>query len=180
MVQSGKTIAARRERQVSDSERERVRKRSKRAKLIRGLVAGLVIIGMGFLAIRAGKEWFSWIREKEVVVEEAKEPSVEIIDERTGQVTKEVSSRVKDYIYYLEEEFRELGKTVIRARLPADKAREVDLEIEGFSGVIKVSTDRNAAVSAEDGVRMMKYLEGQGISEVQYIDVRVERKGYWK
>ena len=54
------------------------------------------------------------------------------------------------------------------------------MELEGVTGVIKVSLDRGAAVSAEDGERMLKYLEGQGINEFQYVDVRVARKAYWK
>ena len=117
-----------------------------------------------------------------------KEPSVEVIDERTGRVFNDaaeqpeqrLSSRMKEYIANLEEEFAALGYKVVRARVPADKIREIDVEIEGFSGVVKVTVDRNPAVSAEDAGRMMRYLEARGIVAVEYIDVRVERKGYWK
>ena len=114
-----------------------------------------------------------------------REPSVEVIDERTGKVfdgseERKLSAKMKEYIANLEEEMVAQGRKVTRARIPADKIREVDVEVEGFTGVIKVSTDRNPAVSAEDAARMLKYLEGQGISEVTYVDVRVERKGYWK
>ena len=179
-MQSGKTIVAKRERQESDSERERVRKRTRRGKVVRFLFAVVVVGGMGAMIVKVCFDWIEWARTKEIVIEIEKEPTVEVIDEATGQVAKTLSSRVKELIVNLEEEFSALGYNVVRARIPADKIREVDLEIEGFSGVVKVSVDRNAAVSAEDGARMIKYLEGQGISEVQYVDVRVERKAYWK
>ena len=43
-----------------------------------------------------------------------------------------------------------------------------------------MSVDRNAAVTAEDVSRMIGYLKGQGIEGCEYIDVRIERKAYWK
>jgi hypothetical protein len=43
-----------------------------------------------------------------------------------------------------------------------------------------MTTDRGAAVSVEDADRMIRYLTDKGISEFEYIDVRVEEKGYWK
>ena len=39
---------------------------------------------------------------------------------------------------------------------------------------------RWAVVSAEDIVRMKKYLEEQGVVGAEYVDVRVEGKGYYK
>lgn len=179
-MQTGKTIVKKREKPESDSERERVRKKYKKAKILKVVVVIVLGGGLVFLSARAFSGWYEWISRKEEVIEIAAEPRVEVIDERTGQVMKEMSGRVKEYIVELEDEFAERGYTVTRVRIPADKMREIDLEIEGFSGVVKTSIDRNAAVSAEDGVRMLKYLEERGISEVQYVDVRVERKGYWK
>ena len=118
----------------------------------------------------------------------AKEPSVKVIDEVTGQTfsdsatqsSRKLSSRMKEFIAELEEEFSIQGYKVVLARMPADKTREVDLEIQDVPGVIKTTIDRGAAVSAEDGARMIRYLQGQGITEYQYIDVRVARKGYWR
>jgi len=180
MVTVGKTIATKRAKPESDSERERVRKNLRKTKVIKVSVVVLLIAGLGFLSARAFQEWYAWVTTKEEVIEIPKEPTIEIIDDMTGQVSHEFSTRIKEYIAELEEEFAILGYKVVRARIPADKTREVDLEIEGFSGLVKVSIDRNAAVEAEDAMRMMKYLEEQGITEVQYIDVRVERKGYYK
>ncbi|MBR3204468.1 hypothetical protein IKF81_02170 [Candidatus Saccharibacteria bacterium] len=180
MVEAGKTIAGKRGRPESDSERERVRKKYKKQKILSVFVA----IGLGalliFLAVRAFQEWFRWISNKEEVIVIEREPRTEVVDETTGQSTTKLGSRMKTYIVNLEDEFTNLGYKMTRVRIPADKAREIDVEIEGFSGFVKIYIDRNPAVSAEDAVRMMKYLENQGISEVQYIDVRVERKGYWR
>ena len=179
MVVAGKTIAAKRSKPESDSERERVRKKLRKAKILKISAVAVLILVLGFLSVKAFREWYKWVTTKVEVVEIPKEPSVEVIDEQTGKQA-ELSARLKELVADLEEEFALKGYKVVRVRVPQDRTRELDLEIEGFSGIVKVSTDRNAAVSAEDGVRMLKYLEENGEEEVEYIDVRVERKGYWK
>lgn len=180
MVVTGKTIVAKRNKPESDSERERVRKKRRQIKVSKIIAVVLFVGALLFLAVKVFLSWYEWISEKEIVIEIAKKPTVEIIDEQTGQVIENVSARMEEYVANLEEEFALQGYKIIRARIPVGKIREIDLEIEGFSGVVKTLIDRNAAVTAEDGARMLKYLEEQGISEVEYIDVRVERKGYWK
>ena len=179
-MQPGKTIAARRNKPESDSERERVRRSLKKQKILK-LLAVVILFGvLVFLSFKAFQGWYDWISRKEEVIEIPKEPTVEVIDDATGRRAETISSRMKEYIANLEEEFTLVGRKIMRVRIPADKARELDVEVEGFSGFIKVSIDRNAAVSAEDSDRMLKYLEAQGITDAQYIDVRIERKGYWK
>lgn len=187
-MQAGKTIAAKRERPEADSERERVRRVIRRRKVV-AVLAVVVLAGvLRFLTVKVFQGWLAWASKREEVAVTVKEPSVEVIDERTGRVFNDaaeqpeqrLSSRMKEYIANLEEEFAALGYKVVRARVPADKIREIDVEIEGFSGVVKVTVDRNPAVSAEDAGRMMRYLADRGIETVEYIDVRVERKGYWK
>lgn len=180
MVQAGKTIVRERGRPESDSERERVRKLYRNKKIASVVVVVLIGASLLGLSVKAIREWIKWLSNREEVFVVQKEPSVEVIDERTGQTTTQISSRMKEYIANLEEEFAQLGYKVVRARIPVDKIREIDVEIEGVSGLIKVHVDRNPAVSAEDGVKMIKYLEGQGITEFEYIDVRVERKAFWK
>lgn len=178
-MQAGKTIAARRERPEADSERERVRRvmRKRRVAAVFGviLLAGL----LGFLAVKAFQEWVKWASERREVTIIEQEPSVEVIDDRTGK-RAELTSRVKTYIVNLEEEFVLKEMKITRVRVPADKIRELDVEIEGFSGAVKVSLDRNPAVTAEDARKMVDYLRGQGVEGCEYIDIRVERKGYWK
>jgi hypothetical protein len=179
-MQAGKTIAAKRERLEADSERERARKVIRKRKALAVLAVILLAGALLFLAFRVFQEWVKWVstREETIVIE--KEPSIEVIDETTGKTAEKLGSRVKEYIANLEEEFALLGRKVVRAHIPVGKIREVDVEVENFSGAIKVSLDRSPAVSAEDAVRMLNYLTGQGIGSCEYIDVRIERKAYWK
>ena len=181
-MQAGKTIAAKRERMAPDSERERVRRTIRKRKFFSILAVILLAGAMIYLGVRAIQEWIGWMSKKEEVIIVEREPSVEIINDETGRRADkdEVSSRVKEYVANLEEEFILLERKVVRAHLPVGKTREIDVELEGVSGLIKISIDRNAAVSAEDAVRMLKYLEEKGIGAFEYIDVRVERKGYWR
>jgi len=179
-MQAGKTIAAKRERMTSDSERERVRKTIRKRKVLS--IAAVLMLGatMIYLGVKAFTEWIRWMSKREEVVLVEPEPSVEIIDDSTGRRAEKVSSRVKELVFNLEEEFVLKEMKVTRVHIPEDKIREIDLEVEGFSGLVKVSMDRNAAVTAEDASRMIAYLKGQGIESCEYIDVRIERKAYWK
>lgn len=178
-MEVGRAIKRGREKPEKDSERERVRKQFKQRQTM-AIFGVLLFVGtLLYLLSRAGAEWYKWVTTKEEVIEIPIEPTIEVIDDATGKKA-EVSMRVLEYIAQLEEEFAILGRKVNMARIPEGKIREVDLELEGVTGVIKVSLDRGAAVSAEDGERMLKYLEGQGINEFQYVDVRVARKAYWK
>lgn len=179
-MQAGKTIAAKREKPETDSERDRARRAIRKRKVF--AVMGVLVLGAGliYLSVRALQEWISWLSKKEEVIVVEKEPKVEIIDEATGKKAEKMTSKMKEYVANLEEEFALLGRTVTRARIPQNKIREIDVELADFPGVIKVSIDRNAAVSAEDAVRMLKYLEGEDEKDVEYIDVRIERKAYWK
>lgn len=179
-MQAGKTIAAKRERVTSDSERERARRVIRKRKVLS--ICAVVALGaaMIYLGVRAFTEWIDWMSKKEEVVVVEVEPNVEVIDDTTGRRAEKVSSRMKELIYNLEEEFTLKEMKVVRAHIPIGMMREIDLEVEGFSGLVKVSTDRNAAVTAEDAVRMITYLKGQGIESCEYIDIRIERKGYWK
>ena len=40
--------------------------------------------------------------------------------------------------------------------------------------------DRGTAVSVEDADRLLRYLAGQGITNFEYIDVRLPHKAFWK
>ena len=79
-----------------------------------------------------------------------------------------------------ESDFRDLGYTPLRAVIPAGAIREVDFYLSGWVGKIKMTIDRETAVSVEDADRMLRYLQGINVSEFEYVDVRVEGKGYWK
>ena len=83
-------------------------------------------------------------------------------------------------IVQAEQDFKDLGYKPIRAEIPAGSIRQINFILDGITGYIKMTTDRDAAVSVEDADRMIRYLSGKEITTFEYIDVRVEEKGYWK
>ena len=107
-------------------------------------------------------------------------PTIEVIDEDAAATSGEITSRMSEYIGQAETEFREYGYKPIKAVLPTGSIREVDFYLDGYNGYIKMITDRGAGVSVEDADRMLRYLTGQGISDFNYIDVRISGKAYWK
>ncbi len=179
MIRSGQTIAGKREKPESDSERARAKKYYQKKKLI---ATGVVVILGGILvwmSLRAGAEFIKIISRQEEVEEVEINPTIEVIDEATG-VTAKMSARMREFIANLETELRERGLTVTQARIPVGRLREVDLSLAEFTGTFKVSLDRGIGVTAEDIERMIKYLRERGIETVEYVDVRVERKAYWR
>ena len=56
----------------------------------------------------------------------------------------------------------------------------MDVYIADFEGYFKLSLDRGVGVSAEDMDRMVRYLKKQGFIGVEYVDLRVEGKAYYK
>ena len=179
MIESGRTIAGKLDRPKSESERARAKKYYKKKKLVSVSIVVLLAGVLGWLVYLAGTQFYEIITRKEEVEEEIIAPTIEVIDETTG-VSANLSSRMREFIANLETELKERGFTVTQARIPVGKIREVDLSLEEYNGVFKVSLDRGIGVTAEDIERMVKYLKEQGIEGVEYIDVRVERKAYWK
>ena len=161
-----------------DTERERVRKRSKRrvawsVVLMVILVGSVVALGGMFI-----KNLIEIANEQpgEIVSEEKAEPTAEIIDENGGSG---ISERTKEFVGQLEADLLNLGYKMTRASLPVGKMREIDIHLENVGAYFKVNVDRGTAVTAEDIVRMVKYLETNGISAT-YVDVRVEEKAFYK
>ena len=63
--------------------------------------------------------------------------------------------------------------------LPRQKAREIDIYMEGRVEYYKMSLDRSSAVQAEDMHRMTLYLDQKELHP-GYVDLRVEGKAYFK
>ena len=105
-MQVGKTIGVRREKMVTDSERERVRRVYRKRRLVGFFSAMLFFLALVYLGARAVQEWLKWTETKEQVIVFAKEPSVKVIDEVTGQTfsdsatqsSRKLSSRRKPLI----------------------------------------------------------------------------------
>ena len=129
--------------------------------------------------------YFVFFRDREdqpIVVEPEPtyQPTIEIVDEDAAATSGKITSRMKDYIGQAEADFKALGYQPVRAVLPTGAVREVDFYLDGYTGFVKMIIDRGTAVSVEDADRLLRYLAGQGITNFEYIDVRLPHKAYWK
>ena len=181
-IKSGRTIGERREKLETSNERLAARQQAKRQKRLR-----VFFVSVGFLFLMAilAVVYFIFFEKKEEIFpvannSESYTPTIEIIDEDAAATSGEITSRMSEYIGQVESELRALNYQPIKAVLPTGSIREVDFYLDGYSGHIKMLSDRGAAVSAEDADRMLRYLAEQGITEFSYIDVRVPGKAYWK
>lgn len=172
-VKIGRTIAQEWERQESESERLAARKKGKTKK---SLTIATYVVGLLMVAIFVVTALSQIIHPKEETEKEMKYvPTVDIIDENGAGVP----NRMRDYIGQVERDFSDMGYSMTKAVVPAGKSREVDVYLLGIECYFKLNIDRDTAMSAEDAVRMSRYLEEQGV-EAEYVDVRVEGKGYYK
>lgn len=106
-------------------------------------------------------------------------PKVEIVDE--GR--KGVSDRTREWVAKLERELGEYGVRVTRAVVPAGLVREIDIYVADDDVVawyFKMNVDRSPAVSAEDAVRVLRYVRDKKVAVSNYVDLRVERRAYYK
>lgn len=181
-IKSGRTIGEKRERLETASERAASKKKAKKRQFLRllltilGFVVGITAAVALFMLIFRGDDNLSSYQPT-VTVPYA--PTVEVIDEDAGGQAV-LSSSMKEYIGQAEADFRELGFTPTKVVRPAGSIRELDFYLDDYSGFIKFTTDRGTGVSVEDADRMIRYLAGQGITDFQYIDVRLPNQAYWK
>lgn len=169
-----KVLRVEREKSELESKRLRQNKRAKRRRVLVILGAlGLLVVGVKFLANK-----FSEIRaEREVVVAVRKyEPQVPIVDEGNAGI----SERIKNYVGMLERDLAELGFKVEKVMLPAGKIRELDVYLAEQKWFFKVSIMRGTAETAEDIMRMMKYIDANKVNVGAYVDVRLTGRGYYK
>jgi len=141
------------------------------------LVWGVCIAVVGGLVAWVALETREMVKEREdAAVDTQKwEPTVEIVSEGGGQV----SERMREFVAKLERDFRDLGFGVDKVVLPLGMSREVDVYVGTRGEYYKMSVDRGSAVQAEDAERMMRYLDEREIV-VQYVDLRVEGKAYYR
>ena len=181
-VKSGRTIPAHREKMEKAAERIAAHEKIRKKQILR-----IVLTALGLAFVIGSIIWFglSLSNQETDNISDALptaviyKPTIEIIDEDAisgGTIT----GRMKDYIGQAEFDFRALGLVPTKAVIPSGSIREVDFYLEGVSGFIKTTIDRGTAVSVEDAKRMLNYLDEKGITEFQYIDVRITGKAYWK
>ena len=181
----GRTIGEQRERLETRNERNAARKKDKKRKVRRVtftvigfVVLAAVLIFLGFFFMGTGEPATVAPQVEEPAVSSA-EPTVQIIDEDATSGEK-ITNRMRSYIGQAEGDFRDLGLKPTKVVVPTGTIRTVHFYLEGYTGYIKMTTDRGTAVSVEDAERMLRYLAGQGISDFEYIDVRVDGKAFWK
>lgn len=184
-LKTGRTLSAKRDRLETSSERAANHQRLKHHQRLRfaiSFIASLMIIsaviGVGLLIAGSSKEPSPELSSTATPAIVYK-PTIEVIDEDTG-TSGTITSRMSEYIGQAEVDFRELGLIPIKAIIPAGAIREVDFYLDGHPGFIKMILDRDTAVSVEDAARMIHYLEEQGVTDYQYIDVRLSGRAYWK
>ena len=178
-IRIGRAIFEKREQLETASERAAAHKKGKRRQALRiFIVTVLFLAGFGLLLnlvrFSFGGEDLGLVETVTVSVE----PTIELVDEAMS--SGGVSARMREYVGQAEKDFRDLGYTPLRAVIPAGAIREVDFYLADKPGRIKMVIDRGSAVSVEDADRMLRYLNGIGVTEYEYIDVRVEGKGFWK
>ena len=166
----GRTIAGDREVVESEIARQKLLEKREKKKRIQLLLLGAVIIAtvvVGVIVIQSA------VKKAETV---KYTPTVNIVDEDGSNF---ITERTKQYVGLFEKDAQEGGLKIVRAIIPAGKAREVDLYFEGHDEFYKCNLDRGTAETLEDIVRMMEYLKRQGV-KVGYVDVRVEGRAYYK
>ena len=183
-IMSGRTIGEKRERLETKNERAAARKKDKRKKTLR---VSFTTIGFAILALILVIICLTFINTGKTepineVIEEPTtyRPTIEIVDEDASSADGKITNRMTTYIGQLERDLRDLGYHPAKAVIPTGTIREVDVYLDGQSGFIKTTIDRGSAESAEDADRLIRYLAGQGITEFQYLDVRLPGRAYWK
>ena len=188
-IRSGRTIGERRERLETRNERMAARKKDKKKAAWRiiltivGFIAlGGILVYLCFYLFRAeqpiqGSDTPTSVEE--TGNNEVLQPTIEVIDEDATAGSK-ISSRMNLYIAQAEQDFRDLGYTPVKAVIPTGAIREVDFYLDGYNGFIKTTIDRDSAITVEDADRMIRYLADQGTGDFEYIDVRIDRRAYWK
>lgn len=183
-LKTGRTLSAKRERLETSSERtaiwQKARKRQKLRLFLTIIIFLIAISAIIYLVIfiMKGRETGNDTPDNNPAPAVVYKPTIEIIDEDSP--TSQITSRMSEYIGQAEVDFREQGLIPIKAVIPTGAIREVDFYLDGKPGRIKMIIDRDTAVSVEDAVRMLRYLENQGITTYEYIDVRLPGKAYWK
>ncbi|MDO4979199.1 MAG: hypothetical protein Q4E47_03555 [Candidatus Saccharibacteria bacterium] len=172
----GKTIVAEREIAETESERAELRTRERKRK---NLTLALVVAGFALVIAIVAAVIHQIVVDSDkpvAVIDTTYTPTVEIIDEGD---TNYVTDKIKNYVGRIEKDFFDLGYKVSRVVLPTGKTRELDIYLDGRNEYYKCSLDRGTAETAEDSIRMVKYLDDKKISAT-YVDVRLPERAYFK
>ena len=182
---TGRTIGEKRERLETKRERVAAREKDKRKNRNRVIVVSLAFAAIIVILFVLARIFFAPPAEEPIANLEPEpialeEPTIEIVDASANGNDGKITSRMKTYIANLESDLRNLGYQPTKAVIPVGAIREVDFYIDGHNGYFKTTIDRGAGVTAEDIDRMLRYLAGEGISDFEYVDVRIDGRAFWK
>ncbi len=177
-LKSGRTIVAELEQAVPTSDRIEEHKKTERKHRFLAFLFVLMFAGVGIVGYLTISDFYGKMLEER---REAKspltyDPEATIIDEDNRE---RISLRTKEYIGRMEQDLQDLGYKVEKVTLPTGLMRTLYVDVVGKTLYIKVNLDRDTAVTAEDAARMMEYLDARDLHP-EYVDVRVEGKGYYK
>ncbi|MBP5634355.1 hypothetical protein J6X09_01525 [Candidatus Saccharibacteria bacterium] len=172
----GKTIAG-----TSNPARQRnlehiaLRKKRQRRNAI---IVIAVLIGVGIVSLCIARYLNDLHEERLAQMQRANPmtPTVPIVDENAGQ---NVSQRAKTFVARLEADAKDFNLEIDHVVLPFQMAREVLVYFKGRTEYYKMTLERGSTVQIEDASRMMVYLDGKE-KKVEYVDLRVEGKAYYK
>ncbi|MBR2839813.1 hypothetical protein IKE82_00565 [Candidatus Saccharibacteria bacterium] len=179
----GRTIGEKRERLETANERAAAREKDKRKNRHRIIIAALAFIAIIVVLIVLARLIFVKPPEEPLIIEPTPvataEPTIEIIDEGSTTAGK-ITSRMNNYLGLLELDLKSYGYQPVKAVIPQGSIRQVNIYLDGYTGYLKTTIDRSASVTAEDADRMLRYLAGQGITDFEYVDLRLDGRAYWK
>lgn len=109
-------------------------------------------------------------------------PLVQIVDE-SGVTPEEgtavASGRLLGFVGKVVALSEGRGYTAIKAVLPAETTRRLDVTFEGIRPVVRFSIDRGAGEQVSDMAQSLQYLTTRG-TQVEYIDVRVSGRTVYR
>ena len=174
----GRTIAGNRDSAESELARQQLLEKREKKKRVQLLLLGVVVVAtvvLGVIIIQSAVK-------KVPATGQKKTETVKYIPtgrSRAVAGSQYITARPTHSVGWFEQDASESGLTIIKAIIPAGKAREVDLYFEGREEFYKCNLDRGTAETLEDIVRMIEYLKKQGL-KVGYVDVRIEGRAYYK
>ena len=181
---AGRTIGEKREHLETKRERAAAREKDKRKNRIRIITVTLSFIALIAILIILARIFWPTPPEEPVIIEPepvvTAEPTIEIVDESANSTGGKITSRMNNFIGLLELDLKSYNITPTKAVIPKGAIREIHIYLDGHTGYLKVTIDRGAGVTAEDADRMLRYLQGQGIADFEYIDLRIDGRAFWK
>lgn len=110
-------------------------------------------------------------------------PGVEVRDE-SGVPTKEGQEVInRQFLSFLGQAvslFSQHKLQVSEVVLPVNTVRQVWFKIEGRPYAIKMTVDKSAQAQVTQAITTMQHLDARGLSVSEYIDVRVDRRSFYK